>query len=66
MSRLVNYGKGVSADKKVVGGLVMLGSAYIGVQLIATVTSFTFGTLLPIGVLGGVGYVGYRWLKSQR
>lgn len=66
MSRLVNYGKGASVGKKVVGGLVMLGSAYMGVQLIMTVASFTVGTLLPIGVLGGAGYLGYRWLKSQR
>lgn len=66
MSRLVDYGRGVHAGKKVVGGLVVLGSAYMGVQFILTIASFTVGALLPIGVLGGAGYVGYRWLKSQR
>ena len=65
MSNLVNYGRGARTGKKVLGGLVMLGSAYIGVKLVMAGVSLAVGTLLPLSILGGAGYVGYRYLTRR-
>ncbi len=66
MSNLVNYGRSARAGKKVLGGLVMLGSAYMGVKLVMAGLSLAVGTLLPLGIIGGAGYIGYRYVTKRQ
>ena len=66
MSSLVNYGRGARTGKKVLSGLVLLGSAYMGVKLIMAGVSLAVGTLLPLGIIGVAGYAGWRYLVKKQ